>query len=417
MMNQKDKVHEPEVQQPQLSPNIHIPPIVSSVVDIKPPSHGGSSGSVNPPLNSHSLVHVPQVLHPPISGQSSRLPTTRSRAMQAHTLMRPVTAAGPPDTRIPVPYFREGWNKDSGRRGFVLPPLPPILPPVNNIRPGTSWYTTHRLPAPAPIYYQRGPLTGRTPATGRPGSNVASLATTHHSTVSNLRTIETIPPSPVAKPLKGLVNEEYRYYEKADTAPIVTRNHQHKAPLGFSSHPTASSEAKLDKPSQPLNGARGIVDERNRSSEAADIVTAANGLMSIRSRAVRKAAKRVRKRANKKVIRGDTNSNATTTTTTRAVGDVPELFSCALCPEKLKRKFDLKKHIEVVHWKLKKHKCPRAKCNARFGHKGTLTKHLNGFHDKKKPHKCMSPQCDMAFSEKGNLNKHIRSKHPNLVTR
>ena len=84
-------------------------------------------------------------------------------------------------------------------------------------------------------------------------------------------------------------------------------------------------------------------------------------------------------------------------------------FYCAekKCNTSFTRKYDLDKHVKVVHLNERPHKCNL--CLSKFGHQGSLTKHIRAVHHKLKPFTCL--YCGQRFSESGNLNKHTARKH------
>lgn len=87
-------------------------------------------------------------------------------------------------------------------------------------------------------------------------------------------------------------------------------------------------------------------------------------------------------------------------------------FNCVYCARSFRRKWDCKMHVEAVHMKIKRYRCPRGSCGRMFAHRGTLTKHIRAIHDRHRPFKCDVPCCFFEFTERGNLNKHIRRAHP-----
>lgn len=81
------------------------------------------------------------------------------------------------------------------------------------------------------------------------------------------------------------------------------------------------------------------------------------------------------------------------------------------CDKKFKRKWDLQKHIEAVHYRFKPFTC--SVCPKKFGHKGTRDKHVRTIHLRIRPFNCQHAGCGRTFSERGNMRKHMESKHSN----
>ena len=67
----------------------------------------------------------------------------------------------------------------------------------------------------------------------------------------------------------------------------------------------------------------------------------------------------------------------------------------------------MKRHVSMVHEKLKRHKCDI--CPSSFYHKLDLTKHKSTVHDKIKQCKCDT--CSLAFTSVNNLSRHIVAIH------
>lgn len=84
-------------------------------------------------------------------------------------------------------------------------------------------------------------------------------------------------------------------------------------------------------------------------------------------------------------------------------------FHCHMCSKLFKRNWDLHKHIEAVHLRIKPFSC--SDCDSRFGHKGTRDKHYRTIHLKQHRFICEAIGCRRTFSEKGNMRKHYQSKH------
>lgn len=99
-------------------------------------------------------------------------------------------------------------------------------------------------------------------------------------------------------------------------------------------------------------------------------------------------------------VHGDAGSRA---------GQHAERIMCDICERSFGREYDLKKHVEAVHLRLRPYECKT--CGKRFGHKGTFNKHVRAVHLKLRPHRCPWPGCTLLFAEKSNVDKHVRAKH------
>jgi hypothetical protein len=67
----------------------------------------------------------------------------------------------------------------------------------------------------------------------------------------------------------------------------------------------------------------------------------------------------------------------------------------------------LKRHIKMIHDKIKDHACDQ--CEYKCGQVGTLNRHIKMIHDKIKDHLC--DQCEFTCSEVGHLKQHIKAVH------
>ena len=79
-------------------------------------------------------------------------------------------------------------------------------------------------------------------------------------------------------------------------------------------------------------------------------------------------------------------------------------FQCSMCPKIVS---DLKKHVEIVHEKIKRYECPI--CKVKFGQSHHLKAHISGVHEGAKPFECQF--CDKRVSSKQLLNNHIKTAH------
>ena len=82
-------------------------------------------------------------------------------------------------------------------------------------------------------------------------------------------------------------------------------------------------------------------------------------------------------------------------------------FRCEVCYFKFKQKGDLKRHVKIIHEKVRSFICKF--CDLSFQTRGTLNRHVNSKHQEKKPFKC--DVCDLAFSRSDHLKKHKKCKH------
>jgi uncharacterized Zn-finger protein len=85
-------------------------------------------------------------------------------------------------------------------------------------------------------------------------------------------------------------------------------------------------------------------------------------------------------------------------------------FECTLCEYKCTTKGNLKRHIKMVHDKIKDFEC--SLCDYKFSTKGNLKTHIKQVHDKIKDVQCSL--CEYKFSTKGNLKTHIKQVHDKI---
>ena len=79
-------------------------------------------------------------------------------------------------------------------------------------------------------------------------------------------------------------------------------------------------------------------------------------------------------------------------------------FQCSMCPKIV---ISLKRHVELVHEKIKRYVCTI--CKAQFGQSHNLKAHVSGVHEGAKPFECQF--CDKKVSSKQLLNHHIKRLH------
>ena len=88
-------------------------------------------------------------------------------------------------------------------------------------------------------------------------------------------------------------------------------------------------------------------------------------------------------------------------------GKKKEPRECPECDRVFTFKSELKRHIEVVHLKIKSHKCDQ--CSKGFSQKCMLDDHINAVHLKKREHQCQD--CGSSFARLSQLNRHISAVH------
>ena len=76
-----------------------------------------------------------------------------------------------------------------------------------------------------------------------------------------------------------------------------------------------------------------------------------------------------------------------------------KLFTCVICDYRCAHSSDLKKHVSVIHEKIKQFTCEL--CDYCSANKFHLNKHIESVHEKKKPYKC--EMCD--YTARNNIHK------------
>ena len=87
----------------------------------------------------------------------------------------------------------------------------------------------------------------------------------------------------------------------------------------------------------------------------------------------------------------------------------PGKYLCNECDKSFRDNFDLKRHVDIVHLKLKPFKC--AYCDKSFDTGSNLERHVLNKHEKIR-HPC--DFCDGNYSQKSHLARHIKKKHQNI---
>ena len=82
---------------------------------------------------------------------------------------------------------------------------------------------------------------------------------------------------------------------------------------------------------------------------------------------------------------------------------------CLWCEKKYWHESDVKRHMNIKHYKLKIYSC--SECNRTFHEKDKLDRHM-AHHTKVKAFSC--PTCGELFSQKGHIGRHVDSVHKGL---
>eukprot|EP00189_Rhodosorus_marinus_P012760 CAMPEP_0184738396 /NCGR_PEP_ID=MMETSP0315-20130426/1047_1 /TAXON_ID=101924 /ORGANISM="Rhodosorus marinus, Strain UTEX LB 2760" /LENGTH=309 /DNA_ID=CAMNT_0027206079 /DNA_START=457 /DNA_END=1386 /DNA_ORIENTATION=+ len=85
----------------------------------------------------------------------------------------------------------------------------------------------------------------------------------------------------------------------------------------------------------------------------------------------------------------------------------PKIVACDRCPSKFTARFNLNKHIRIVHENKRAFVCDT--CGSAFQQKCHLKMHKLNVHEKTKAHKCKL--CESAFGWPAALNKHMAAVH------
>ena len=82
-------------------------------------------------------------------------------------------------------------------------------------------------------------------------------------------------------------------------------------------------------------------------------------------------------------------------------------YSCDICGKKISHKWGLKKHVSIVHEKLRPHKCEI--CSKSFSKKDWLKNHIITVHERRRDYHCN--ECEKRYGTMPELRKHIKMKH------
>ena len=90
---------------------------------------------------------------------------------------------------------------------------------------------------------------------------------------------------------------------------------------------------------------------------------------------------------------------------------IEETFECNICAVKLKTKYYVQKHINLVQNNIKDFECRI--CDKKFGQKSVILQHIKLVHYKIKHFKCNN--CSKKFGLKFHLQRHIKIAHKGLI--
>mmetsp|Transcript_9 Transcript_9/g.28 ORF Transcript_9/g.28 Transcript_9/m.28 type:complete len:452 (+) Transcript_9:42-1397(+) len=82
-------------------------------------------------------------------------------------------------------------------------------------------------------------------------------------------------------------------------------------------------------------------------------------------------------------------------------------MECHICGAKFSRKYEVRRHISMVHEAVKNHKCDI--CGRAFALKQHLNSHIDGVHRKRRDFFCET--CGMAFATEAKVSRHYRCVH------
>eukprot|EP00189_Rhodosorus_marinus_P003381 CAMPEP_0113966658 /NCGR_PEP_ID=MMETSP0011_2-20120614/8445_1 /TAXON_ID=101924 /ORGANISM="Rhodosorus marinus" /LENGTH=530 /DNA_ID=CAMNT_0000979351 /DNA_START=21 /DNA_END=1613 /DNA_ORIENTATION=- /assembly_acc=CAM_ASM_000156 len=97
------------------------------------------------------------------------------------------------------------------------------------------------------------------------------------------------------------------------------------------------------------------------------------------------------------------SSRGSTTHHTQA----PPRPECHICGATFSRKYEVNRHIKIVHRAVKDHVCHI--CNRAFALRQHLNSHIDAVHEKKRD--CICKICGMGFPTEAKVNRHVRCVH------
>lgn len=88
----------------------------------------------------------------------------------------------------------------------------------------------------------------------------------------------------------------------------------------------------------------------------------------------------------------------------------PSGVQCDVCSRTFSEASAARKHMRVVHLKLKAYSC--GICRRRFAERSNLKKHIIALHQRDRSHPC--PTCGKTFSFSDGLRRHVNNRHLGL---
>jgi len=85
---------------------------------------------------------------------------------------------------------------------------------------------------------------------------------------------------------------------------------------------------------------------------------------------------------------------------------------CPQCDASFSENKSVKRHIKMVHDKIRDHVCPKEECEAKFSMRSSLKLHVKTVHDKIRDYEC--DRCDMKFLTKKTLQDHVQGVHDKM---
>lgn len=89
-------------------------------------------------------------------------------------------------------------------------------------------------------------------------------------------------------------------------------------------------------------------------------------------------------------------------------------FVCYLCPKTFEGRVHTQRHMDSVHFGIKRYKCPFPMCPRAFSLRGSLKVHVYVFHAERDPLNCS--KCPMIFYHKHEWKRHMANEHGNGIT-